>query len=243
MTIPLTLVTSNTEAQIMTTDSNALPDYLMTALSVYEEPAELAANQQRDVLHRQIVHSLNQLNERVLHARDLMKFAEDELPNSTDDDKTRAALVALNDMRFKDSNTLFNLAGQVAQLIKFQVIADVQRGSEKSNPTPQAVNRPSCPTQPRAEEETASEQRFVPSKFDLEFAYGMMSEEQDRCAALAHSLVVQLEPNDPENPSDSDDLTGWRLAEILHDKLSSNDVCGIVRRLMLGEATSAAANA
>ena len=69
MTTPLTLVTSNTEAQIMTTDSNALPDYLMTALSVYEEPAELAANQQRDVLHRQIVHSLTEASNCARSAR------------------------------------------------------------------------------------------------------------------------------------------------------------------------------
>ena len=163
MTAPLTHVTFDTESQIMTTDSIALPDYLVTALNVYEEPAALASNSQPAVLQCRIMHSLNELNERVLYAGELLKFGEDELANSTDEDKTRAALVALTDMNIRDSRLLFNLAGRVAQLIKIQVIADAQRSPEKANPAPQTVNRPSLATQPSSEKKTLQSTAFCPA--------------------------------------------------------------------------------
>jgi hypothetical protein len=46
--------------------------------------------------------------------------------------------------------------------------------------------------------------------------------ERELLLALAFALERQLEPEDPENPQDSDNVTAWRLCQILYEQLTDS---------------------
>lgn len=60
-------------------------------------------------------------------------------------------------------------------------------------------------------------------KSKIEYVMAYVNEERETILALSMALRKWLEPDDPQDPKDSDDLTAWRLAQILEDRLSSTE--------------------
>ena len=212
---------------IETYQTNKLPTDLAEMAFDFSEAVEAAGRMGPNFVPLRILDSLKTILAGGADIDEIIGAARETLPNDTDAMRPDAVLNGALALNQKQSKRIYDLVGLVLWYM--------QQHTPKA-----AVNRTSASPQARAEEKDASEQHFVPSKFNLKFAFRMMSEEQDRCAALAHSLVVQLQPNDAENPTDHDDLTAWRLAEVLHEKLSSSEVSESVRKLLLGEEPSAA---
>ena len=215
---------------IETYQINKLPADLAEMAFDFSEAVEAAGQMPPTFVPLKILASLKTILGAGADLEEIIDAAKDALPNDTDAMRPDAVLNGALALNEKQSKRIYDLIGLV--------LCYMQQHTPKA-----AVNRTSPSPEARAEEKDASESHFVPSTFNLKFAFRMMSEEQDRCAALAHSLVVQLQSNDPENPTDHDDLTAWRLAEVLHDKLSSSEVSESVRKLLLGEEPSAASMA
>ncbi len=71
--------------------------------------------------------------------------------------------------------------------------------------------------------------------FMLQYAMDYMDEELDKLLALSHVLVRELEPKDPKNPTDSDNLTAWRTAEILCERLNEVEFSNTMREMVLSK--------
>ena len=72
------------------------------------------------------------------------------------------------------------------------------------------------------------------SQRSLDAAVEWVEEEHDKLLALAFALVHRLEPVDPQNPTDTDDLTSWRFAQMLEERLSSPQFTDTLRSFLLG---------
>lgn len=68
----------------------------------------------------------------------------------------------------------------------------------------------------------------------LEFALSYLEEEIETLLALAMAVRRQVEPIDPEKPSDSVDTTAWRLAQVLEGRLEKTLFVDQMRSLVLG---------
>jgi hypothetical protein len=67
------------------------------------------------------------------------------------------------------------------------------------------------------------------------FAMDLIDDEMNKLHCLAIALENQLRPNDPKNPTDTDNLIAWRLAEVLEEKLGSTAFEKGVRSLLILE--------
>lgn len=73
------------------------------------------------------------------------------------------------------------------------------------------------------------------SESRLEFALSYLSDELETLLALAMALRRQVEPVDPKNPSDEEDTTAWRLAQVLEGRLETTEFHNHMRMLVFGE--------
>ena len=69
------------------------------------------------------------------------------------------------------------------------------------------------------------------------FIFNWIKSEQETLYALAAALEDQLAPVDPDNPpEDYQQITAWRLSELLLDRLSSTHLLDQVRSHLIGGA-------
>ena len=54
------------------------------------------------------------------------------------------------------------------------------------------------------------------------FAFNAIEDADDQLLALAIALERQLSPLDPKDPEDSDNITAWRLAQVMCDMLGDS---------------------
>lgn len=73
------------------------------------------------------------------------------------------------------------------------------------------------------------------SRGSLELAIDYVADEHEKLLALAMTLRQRLEPANPKDPTGGDDLTAWRLAELLEERLTSTDFTNTLRVFVLGE--------
>lgn len=83
-------------------------------------------------------------------------------------------------------------------------------------------------------EAPAAEQPFTPDASSLKFAFRYLEDEHETLLALAITLMNRLEPQDPANPEDGADVTSWRLAQVLHERVTNTDFLNHMHKLMLG---------
>jgi hypothetical protein len=67
---------------------------------------------------------------------------------------------------------------------------------------------------------------------DLEFAMNFMDEELEKLNCLSIALCNQLQPDDPKNPDDGDNLIAWNLARIMSERLGSVEFSNSMRQLL-----------
>ena len=79
-----------------------------------------------------------------------------------------------------------------------------------------------------------AEQEFTPDDGNLKFAFKYLEEEHETLLALAITLMNRLAPHDPATPEDCADITSWRLAQVLHDRITNTDFLKHIHDLMLG---------
>ena len=79
-----------------------------------------------------------------------------------------------------------------------------------------------------------AEQQFTPTAAMNKFAFEFLDDELETLLALSITLMNRLEPNDPKNPSDRDDITSWRLSQVLNDRLATVEFSNNMRMLLLG---------
>lgn len=84
--------------------------------------------------------------------------------------------------------------------------------------------------------DTLTTKEFTPNTGSLRFAFDFLEDELETLLALSITLMNRLEPGDPKNPSDSDDITSWRLSQVLNDRLAKVEFSNNMRMLMLGSA-------
>lgn len=72
------------------------------------------------------------------------------------------------------------------------------------------------------------------SQGSLEVALDFVEEERDRLLALAMVLRQRLEPADPKDPGENDDLNAWRLAQLLEERLTDTGFTDRLRFLLMG---------
>lgn len=72
------------------------------------------------------------------------------------------------------------------------------------------------------------------SQGSLDVALAYVEEEHDKLLALAITLRQRLEPADPQDPTDSDDLTAWRLAQLIEERLERTEFSLTLRAFVLG---------
>lgn len=81
----------------------------------------------------------------------------------------------------------------------------------------------------------SSRPKMQASHSQLEFGLRYMDDEFEKLLVLAMALRCQVEPVDPNNPSDEDNTTAWLLAQILEDRLTSTGFANSMRAIILGE--------
>jgi hypothetical protein len=67
---------------------------------------------------------------------------------------------------------------------------------------------------------------------DLEFAADYLDEELNKLFCLAIVLRDQLEPKNPDDPTDEENLIAWNLARVLLDRLEGVEFSNAMRRLL-----------
>ena len=67
---------------------------------------------------------------------------------------------------------------------------------------------------------------------NIRFALQYLENEHETLLALAITLMNRLEPTDPANPTDNDDITSWRLSQVLNDRISDTSFINNMRELM-----------
>lgn len=72
------------------------------------------------------------------------------------------------------------------------------------------------------------------SQGSLTVALDFVEEERDRLLALAMVLRQRLEPVDPKDPGENDDLNAWRLAQLLEERLTDTGFTDTLRKFVLG---------
>lgn len=67
----------------------------------------------------------------------------------------------------------------------------------------------------------------------LDLAMSLMEEEHEKLLCIALSLANKLEPKNPKDIQDDEDVIAWRLAQVLEERLSSveflNDMRGLLK--------------
>lgn len=72
--------------------------------------------------------------------------------------------------------------------------------------------------------------------WNIQFALGYLEDEHETLLALAITLMNRLEPTDPANPAGDDDITSWRLSQVLHARITDVTFIKNMRQL-LGQPT------
>lgn len=85
-----------------------------------------------------------------------------------------------------------------------------------------------------ASDAPVAQQAFTPGDRDLEFVFKCLEDEHETLLVLAITLMNRLEPHDPATPEDCADITSWRLAQVLHDRITDTDFLKNIHKLMLG---------
>ena len=68
----------------------------------------------------------------------------------------------------------------------------------------------------------------------MEFAFKYLEDEHETLLALAIVLMNRLAPQDPTEPEDCADITSWRLAQVLHERITNTEFLKHMHDLMLG---------
>ncbi len=87
---------------------------------------------------------------------------------------------------------------------------------------------------PKKGQHDLSQDQANVSQDSLELALDFVEGERDRLLALAMVLRQRLEPVDPKDPTDSDDLNAWRLAQLLEERLTSVRFTDTLRTFVMG---------
>jgi len=69
-----------------------------------------------------------------------------------------------------------------------------------------------------------------------EFIFERWNEERDQFLALATALMIVLEPDNPKDPQDNDNITAWRLSQVLVDLLSDAREIDAIQKMTEGAA-------
>ena len=69
---------------------------------------------------------------------------------------------------------------------------------------------------------------------NMEFAFRYLEDEHETLLALAIILMNRLAPHDPAAPEDCADVTSWRLAQVLHERITNTEFLNHMHDLMLG---------
>lgn len=69
----------------------------------------------------------------------------------------------------------------------------------------------------------------------VKLALEMQSEELEKLLALSIGLVNHLEPRDPSDPDQHENLTAWRMAQVLNERLSSTVLQEGIYQMLLGK--------
>lgn len=75
------------------------------------------------------------------------------------------------------------------------------------------------------------------SQCSLEVAFDFVENERDTLLALAMVLRERLEPDDPKDPGEYDDLNAWRLAKLMEERLTDTGFTDKLRFFLLGPQT------
>jgi hypothetical protein len=76
---------------------------------------------------------------------------------------------------------------------------------------------------------------FAPGAASLGFAFRYLEEEHETLLALAIVLMNRLAPHDPSTPEDCADVISWRLAQVLHERITNTEFLKNMHGLMLGD--------
>ena len=72
---------------------------------------------------------------------------------------------------------------------------------------------------------------------NVKFAFDLMNDELEALLAWAIVLMNRLEPQNPDEPAHGEDVTSWRVAQVLNERLGSLGFTDNMRLLMFGPST------
>lgn len=75
---------------------------------------------------------------------------------------------------------------------------------------------------------------FTPTADSNRFAFGFLKDELETLLCLSIALENQLEPSDIDNPDGDFNPIPWRLAQVLHKRLTSVEFTNSMSHLFLG---------
>ena len=69
----------------------------------------------------------------------------------------------------------------------------------------------------------------------LQLALSYVNDEMGKLYALAFALECALEPKNPEDPQDDENINAWRLATVMTDRLGSTKFRDNMRMMLLSQ--------
>jgi len=68
------------------------------------------------------------------------------------------------------------------------------------------------------------------------FILNRWTEDRDQLLAMAYALQLVLTPDNPKDPQDGDNITAWRLSQVLVDLLSDAREIDAIQKMTEGAA-------